>query len=207
MMTWLLIVLIAVSAVLAIAAHMQNSRRGIYIFKPLTTALIILLALLADGDSESYQILIIVGLLFSLAGDVFLMLPRDLFIAGLVSFLIAHLFYSVAFLKDGEISWLLLIPLLGFGGIMLAILWPHLGKLKTPVIVYVGVILIMGWLAVSRWLETDREGAALAALGALFFMASDTILALDRFRKPFGTARLLVLSTYYLAQTLIALSI
>ena len=80
-----------VSGLLCIRADYRQSQRQFFIFKPLTTALIILLALLAPLPANAdYKWLILAGLLFSLAGDIFLMLPRDRFIAGLISFLIAQ---------------------------------------------------------------------------------------------------------------------
>ena len=204
-----LLIAIALSAAITIGSEYTGWRRGVYIFKPLTTSLIILLALLADTDNGSYQTLIIVGLVFSLGGDVFLMWPEDRFVLGLVSFLIAHIFYIIAFATDadGGLNWSPLLPLVIFGGFMLWILWPGLGSMKGPVVAYMAAILVMGWLALSRWQGTDRPGVALAGIGAVLFIISDSILAVDRFRTKFLAARLLVLSTYFTAQTLIALSI
>src|SRR5258708_3354306 len=76
----------------------STSRWLVYVFKPLTTGLILLLALIASGpELARYQWAIVTSLAFSLAGDVFLMLPGDLFLAGLLSFLVAHIAYLVAF--------------------------------------------------------------------------------------------------------------
>src|SRR5690606_41962032 len=95
--------LTAVSACLAILGKYRGPGPLVYLFKPLTTVLILLLALLASPPvTPAYQWLIVLGLLFSLAGDVFLMLPRDRFVAGLVSFLIAHLFYIAAFAQQAD---------------------------------------------------------------------------------------------------------
>lgn len=74
-----------------------------YLFKPLTTALILLTALaLLDPVSHLYRILIGGGLLFLLAGDVFLMLPDDFFLWGLVSFLVAHVFLIAVFFEQNR---------------------------------------------------------------------------------------------------------
>ncbi len=155
-----------------------------------------------------YQGLIIAGLIFSLAGDVFLMLPSDQFIAGLVSFLIAHIFYILAFVLDagGAAVWWIL-PFLLYGAIIYSYLAPHVGKLRLPVIIYMLAILVMAWQALGRWLALGDMGGLLAFAGALLFVVSDSILALNRFRQPFRLARTLTMSTYYTAQWLIALSI
>jgi uncharacterized membrane protein YhhN len=68
------------------------------------------------------------------------------------------------------------------------------------------VILLMGLMALSRYVETKQSGSSLAACGALIFIASDSILAVDKFRGRFRLAQLLILSTYFTAQWLIALS-
>ena len=90
---------------------------------------------------------------------------------------------------------------------MLWRLWPTLGAMKIPVTVYIGVILIMAWQAANRWLETRDTAGALALFGAYLFVASDSVLAVDRFRGRIRYAPFWVLSTYFAAQLLIALSI
>lgn len=197
------------TAAFAIRAEMSHNRQQVYIFKPLTTLLIIGIALLGVGETTAvYKTLILIGLLFCLGGDIFLMLPAKYFIVGLVSFLIGHLFYIAAFVGDAgfQFSWWIA-PLLIFGGLIYSVLHPHLGSMRVPVITYIVVILLMAWQALGRWSQVPTSGALLAAIGAISFVISDSALALDRFRRPFPTARLLVLTTYWLAQWLIALSI
>ena len=201
--------LAAISAFLAIRAEYFGPRIKVYLFKPLTVLFIILIALQEkNAVSQAYRVAIIAGLLFSLAGDIFLMLPRDRFLQGLVSFLIAHICYIAAFITEGNraFSILSLLPFLVYGGLMMHALWPHLGKMRVAVVVYMLVILLMGWQAASRFLVTNQEGSLLAFTGALFFIASDSILALNRFKTGFRSAQAFILSTYFIAQWLIALS-
>ncbi|GAB4276279.1 MAG: lysoplasmalogenase [Candidatus Promineifilaceae bacterium] len=201
--------LIPLSAAAAIYGEYQPTRRLVYIFKPLTTALIILLALTGSGNVQpTYKWLIIGGLVLCLAGDVFLMLPERYFLAGLGSFLAGHWFYIAAFAASVGLvySWWLL-PLLIYGAVVYTLLHPHLGKMRAPVIAYVLTILLMAWQALGRWQVLASVPSLLAALGALFFVISDSVLALDRFRAKFGSARVIVLTTYWLAQWLIAYSV
>ena len=203
-----LTVLTIVSAALNILAEYRGPRRNVYIFKPLTVTFIILIAL--QSQPSVYKYMIVAGLLCSLAGDVFLMLPGDRFIPGLISFLIAHLFYIAAFTFDGALgrpSLLTAVALLLYGGVMLRLLFPHLGKMKVPVVVYMLVILSMVWQATNRWIETNSTGSLLGFAGAGLFAASDSILALNRFRHAFKSAQFLILTTYFTAQFLIALSV
>ena len=209
MLIGILTVLAAVSAALHIRAEYGGARERVYLFKPLTVIFIIAIAF--QSNASAYKHLILAGLVFSLAGDIFLMLPRDRFIAGLVSFLIAHLFYIAAFKMDGALvgpaSLLTAALLLVYGGVMLRLLFPHLGKMKVPVIVYMLVILMMVWQASNRFMNVRLMSGVTALAGACLFAASDSALALNRFRRGFTSAQLLILSTYYAAQWLIALSV
>jgi uncharacterized membrane protein YhhN len=170
----------------------------------------------ASRVSPRYRVLIATGLVFGLGGDVLLMLPGDWFIPGLASFLVGHLCYAAAFAGAGG-GWrgpgaAMLVG--SIGAAMLVILWPALGAVRVPVVLYVAVIAVMAWQAIARWQggvpdearDAARDGAALAAAGALVFMVSDGALALQRFRGDFNGGRALVLGTYWLAQFLIAAS-
>ena len=181
-----------------------------YIFKPLTTVLILALALLLpDEVSPLYRTLIAVGILFSLGGDIFLMLPRDAFVWGLASFLVAHLFYIAAYISRAglQMNWLLLAPFVLYVAVLLYLLLPHTGVVRVPVILYAVVLMAMGWQAAALWWAVRDTAALLAMAGALLFIASDSILALDKFRAPIPQRDLLIMSTYYGALLLIAWSV
>ena len=208
MLTSILTLLAILSASIHIRAEYRGPRQHIYIFKPLTMVFILLIAILGQATLPFYKYMIITGLVFSLAGDVFLMLPADRFVAGLVAFLIAHLFYIAAFASEiSALIWWPLVPAVIYGIVIYTILAPSLGKLKLPVLIYVVGILIMAWLAWERWSQTGQSGALLASVGAVLFVISDTILALNRFRGTFKPARALNLTTYFAAQRLIASSV
>jgi uncharacterized membrane protein YhhN len=198
------------SASLHIRAEYHGPRYHVYLFKPLTMIFILLIAVQAKKpDTSLYKVAIIAGLVCSLAGDVFLMLPADRFVAGLVSFLIAHLFYITAFTSGTgfSFSWRSLVLCIIYGIFLFNILSPHLGEMKLPVLVYMVVILVMAWQAWERWRQTGQSGALLAFLGAVLFVISDSALAINRFRGQYKSAQALILSTYFAAQWLIARSV
>ncbi|MGQ9813572.1 MAG: lysoplasmalogenase [Candidatus Roseilinea sp.] len=206
---------IALSATIAIAADYRGARRAVYVFKPLTTLLILLAAVLAPAPfTPLYQTLIVAGLLFSLVGDVLLMLPGDRFLPGLVSFLLAHVCYISAFVADAGLrvsAWI--VPCAACYIILMRILWPRADRMQAPVSIYGLVIVTMLWQAVGRAAAVSAmsasmlAGPAWAALGAALFVLSDFALAYNRFVRPFRAAQLLVLTTYWAGQLLIALSI
>lgn len=210
MLRGLLSVLVFGSALLHIRAEYKGPRVYVYVFKPLAMVFIILLALQGERpDASLYKYAIIAGLGFSLVGDIFLMLPVKRFIEGLVSFLVAHLCYIVAFsagIRLSFSSWLLALFLL-YVVIMFAILFPHLGKMKLPVLVYELVIVIMAWRAVERWAQIGDTGALLALAGAILFVISDSAWAINQFVRRYKSAQALILSSYFCAQWLIALSV
>jgi uncharacterized membrane protein YhhN len=205
--------LIFAAAVLVIHADYRGPRWQQYLGKPLATTLIFLLALSrAPYAGRIYALAILLGLLCSLAGDIFLMLPGDRFLAGLISFLLAHIAYIVAFATAPEarftlVSSLTLVPLIIYGGVIFGRLAPHLGSLRLPVFVYLLIIVAMAWCAVDRWRVAQTAPTGLSALGALLFVLSDSTLAWNRFIGQFKPAQAIVLGTYFTAQWLIALSV
>ncbi|MBD7908038.1 lysoplasmalogenase [Sporosarcina gallistercoris] len=129
------------------------------------------------------------------------------FMAGLATFLVGHLFYIAAFRKASRkpVPLIAAVPLL-FYGLFMAV-WiavPQLVSgelfLSVAIIAYMAVILLMGW-------EAIRTRLPLVITGALLFICSDSLLAIDRFVTPLPARDALVMITYYAAQTFIAASI
>ena len=200
---------------LAVAAAVLNSRAAslhlpsqVYLFKPLATLALVAIVLRAAGTSR-YRAWIAAGLVASLAGDILLMLPQGRFVAGLVAFLVAHLCYIRAFAIDGggvRAPLLPAVPAVAAAITMLVYLWPSLDAMRIPVACYVTAITVMSWQALARWWVRRTPDAALAAVGSLFFLASDAALAINRFAAPFAGAAIVVLGTYYAAQWALTLS-
>jgi len=205
--------LIIASAMLAIAAGSWalDQRALLFVFKPLTTLLVIVYAWPRSAGASRLRHWVLVGLALSLIGDVALMWPKPGFLPGLVAFLLAHLAYIVAFTRDTRFA---AAPAV-FGlyavvaGGLLALLWPGVpGPLRGPVLAYVGCLACMAAQAGARWrVHRDEAGALLrrrAAIGGALFVCSDALLAFDRFHAPLPAAGLWILSTYWLAQWCIA---
>lgn len=155
----------------------------------------------ADGR---FGVLLLAGLAASLAGDVFLMLSPKFFVPGLASFLVAHLFYIALFMQGVGLfpRRSALVATLGVGAAMYAFLWLSglPAGLRVPVGVYVVVIACMAAQAIGRAAVLGDGAARAVALGAVVFMLSDSLLALNRFVVPLPLASLWVLATYYIAQ-------
>lgn len=196
--------LLALAAVVTGAA---GPEWGHWIAKPLASVAMLLVA--AGGVPGSYRTLVMAGLVCALAGDVLLLASNGFFLAALILFLGTHLCYIGAFwpgvgFRSAAIARLVYLTL---GVAMVAALWPVLGPLlRVAIAVYAAFIVTMAGQAAARWAVLRTPLARSAGLGAVFFLLSDGMLALDRFRVQFPGARVAVLVTYYLAQWLIARS-
>ena len=179
-------------------------------FKPL--ALLVAITFIASRAMQTrargrFDLILLGALLASLVGDVLLMQSDAYFIPGLVAFLVAHGFYIALFLQDSPRfpSGRALLGTLGVGAAMLVWLWGGLTDpgLKIAVPVYVGVIALMAAQAIGRATVLRDARAWGVAVGALVFMLSDALIAVNRFVLPLPLAPLWILSSYYLAQCLI----
>lgn len=178
-----------------------------YAAKPLTLLALIVAAIALEPVSEPQRVMFVIALGFSLSGDIFLMLPGDRFIGGVASFLVAHLAYIVG-LRIGDTSALglvvgALVVVVFVGTVGLRILTAvrdAVPKLVTPVSAYVAVISVMVASAIAT-----REMLAIG--GAMIFMASDTLIAWNRFVQPLAWAPVTIMVTYHVGQALLVASL
>ncbi|NQT61855.1 MAG: lysoplasmalogenase [Candidatus Marinimicrobia bacterium] len=189
---------------------MKHLTKQTYLFKPLTLVIIILFAFFQVSEvSLFYKVMIISGLAFSMLGDIMLMLPTDKFLHGLASFLLAHILYISAFVSDSTfpVNYLYLIPLLIIGALILRTLLPRVGGKTVPVVLYSLILVMLLWQSIGRVELSYGHSSFVALIGSIFFISSDVALVLNRFIKKHKDSQLLILSTYYIAQLLIAYSI
>jgi uncharacterized membrane protein YhhN len=177
-----------------------------FVFKPLATLAIIAFALQRGAAQPLVRRWVLTGLFFSLAGDVALLWPEAGFLPGLVSFLLAHGAYLMAFTRVRALAaqWL---PFAGYAAVAAGVLWqlwPGVPPaLRAPVLLYVVCLAAMAAQAAVLWRSGEPRGAVLALGGALF-VASDALLASNRFASPLPLASLWILAPYWLAQWCIA---
>lgn len=156
--------------------------------------------------------LFILALLFSFAGDVFLLfefINPFLFIPGLLSFLITHILYIVYFLSIKPVrvsllrtaSWLWPVVIM-YTAVLLYLLLPKLGDLKIPVTVYALVITGMLLASLHIYKRVNPNCGRDFVLGALFFVVSDSLLAINKFYTPLPFS-FLIMVTYCIAQYLL----
>jgi len=177
------------------------------VFKPLTTLIVIAHAAARGHDGPpAVRRWVLAGLVLSLGGDVALLWPDQGFLPGLVSFLLAHLAYLIAFTRVQRLAArpAVFAVYAVIAGVILLQLWPGVpGPLRIPVVAYVVCLAAMAAQAAVLWRADVARGAVLALGGALF-LASDALLATNKFAGPLPLATLWVLASYWLAQWCIA---
>ena len=202
------LVLIGVSGLFAILFDLVDFSIGFYCTKPLTTLLILILPLRFPHDQlKAYRKTVLWGLLFCLSGDSFLLF-ESFFLYGLTSFLVGHLCFLYAFVKQQGFQWPLVpgIFLVSIASTILFLCYDNLGALLLPVLVYIGVILIMSWQGIALQRQNKHFTFRYVGWAVGLFLFSDAVLALNKFYIPFAYSGVLILSTYWLAISLIALS-
>lgn len=182
----LIATIVCALACLALVSAERSHHRARFVAKPVASAAFIIAGIGAPP-------LVVAGLVLGALGDVALLFDKG-FLAGLGVFLLGHLAYAVAF--PPTVPLWIVPPAIG-GVVALAWLWPHLGKMKLPVIAYVVAIVAM----VAGALATDN---LVLKLGAIAFFASDLSVARDKFVAKSWTNRAWGLPAYYGGQLLIA---
>lgn len=153
--------------------------------------------------------LFVVALAFSFLGDVLLISDAELnFMLGLASFLTAHILYIIIVIKQLAKSNLkdkiaAIIPFVGVFFGLIYLLIDTLGEMLIPVIIYGMVISIFGTVSFLNYRIEKSRNSLVLLFGALFFILSDSILAINKFYEPKGFYPIVIMITYISAQYLI----
>lgn len=205
-------------AIAELCGEFLNNQIIIYCTKPLLMIVLSLYYYFSTKEKKSkFSRLILLGLVFSIGGDTFLMFKgSNYFIAGLGCFLITHILYIAAFqnYKSSQIGflrekWWIITPFLIYLFGLLQYLWNDLADMMIPVIVYSAVICTMAIATLNLKNKMPKVIFSILFVGVLLFMFSDSVIALNKFKSamldiPFPN--LIIMVTYITAQYLIASS-
>jgi uncharacterized membrane protein YhhN len=195
-----------------LVAVQLNYKIAEYIFKPLIVIWLLAYFILQLRSVRSnLKKWIIAALLFSWLGDVLLMLQDDnslFFLLGLSAFLLAHIFYILFFhfiriKEDVKSRWYLLLIVVVYYILLIALLSPWLGDMKLPVRIYGIVISFMFMLAMHMLFIKNKNAGRWLMLGALLFVISDSVLAINKFYQSFEMSGIAIMLTYGPAQLFI----
>ena len=185
-------------------AKARSQRVLEYVCKPATMAGLIVAAGALDPatDAHTRRVWFVAALVFSLAGDVFLMLPQDLFVPGLAAFLVAHVCYLAGFWSSGPAGAALAVAV-----VVVVLVVAPLGRTILGAIARAGepgslrIAVALYMTVISAMLATAlATGNVLAAIGATLFVGSDSMIAWDRFVRPLAWAPVAIMVTYHLGQ-------
>jgi len=161
--------------------------------------------------------MVVISLIFCWAGDILLLYASTnevFFLLGLTAFLLGHICYIISFkiLSDYHsigkpISALFYLLPVVFAISLLIVLYPQLGEMAIPVIVYAIVISAMCAAAMWRWQKTTKSSFNLVIIGAVFFIISDSLIAINKFHTPLPGAAFQIMLTYIIAQYLIVIGL
>ena len=198
-----------VALALVLHGERRERTRQVLLSKPLASIGFLGVALTGQVYGRAFHVALFTALVFSFFGDVFLMWrSRGPFLAGLLSFLFAHIAFAAAFVLGGvDAVW--------FGGRVAVMLLVGLAvgtwilrhvedTMRGPVLAYMAIISLMVALAVGHF---GRNGQLAVPLGALAFYGSDISVARDRFLGAGFGNRLWGLPLYYLAQFVFAFTV
>ncbi len=206
------IILYWVAVIAGCIASEYNWRNTDLFVKPLLIPLLLLWVFL-DIAPGHRPFAIIAGLLFSWLGDILLMFDKEYpvcFIFGLAFFLITHILYTLYFLRQKKSTWKIseafwLIPVFGYAVVLVTYLYPNLGELKVPVLLYA---LVISFMLFSTLLFPDISGVkTFLVAGAVWFVTSDSLLAVNKFALAMPFASTFIRLSYALAQFLIVAAI
>lgn len=164
--------------------------------------------LFSENCFSSNKIFILFGFIFSLTGDIFL-LNKNNFVKGLLSFLIAHIFYIIFVLSTSQFQFTIIlfaITFLIFSTFYFAII-SKINSNKIFVIIYSLIILFLLWQSLEWTFPSPNNVNIIFLMGIISFVISDSVLAYNRFVKSFYLAQFVILFTYFAAQYLILISI
>jgi uncharacterized membrane protein YhhN len=205
------IIIFVLAAIVELSSKFLNVELAHLICKPmLMVALGFYYFFSTSASDRSHAVLAAIS--FSFIGDVLLMLP-DQFTGGLVAFLLGHVAYIVAYRQhrdeetenvlSGVHRMRLAFPIILAGTGLVIILYPVLGAMRLPVIVYAIVLCFMVLQALFRFGRTNVQSFWMVFAGAVLFMISDSTLAIDKFLDKIFYADFLIMLTYITAQYLI----
>jgi uncharacterized membrane protein YhhN len=212
MFYWLIFILL--SAVHLISIELGNDTVG-FISKALLMPTLALIVFKANIQIPKLKVQLLLALFFSWLGDLFLSKPDYVFfLLGLVSFLTAHIFYILIFTREskasGELTKVegnpaLIWPFVLYGVALLYLILPKLDDtvIKIAIFLYATIILAMAAQAFNRKSSVSKKSFIWVFAGAILFVLSDSMIAINKFVEPFDFARMAIMTTYIVAQAFI----
>ena len=202
-------ILFLLVAIVDVFAVINQNKSLEIIFKPLLMTTLVIVYLLSVKKANFW---LVSALFFSFWGDVFLLDKTNYFVFGLASFLIAHIMYikmTSNFLHKTSVvkKVTAAVPFIVLFTVLLYVIYPNLNEMLMPVIVYGIAISCFGTLALLNYQQKKSTENTWLLLGAILFIASDSLIALNNFYKPEVIFDITIITLYIVSQYLIVKSV
>lgn len=179
-----------------------------WLFKPVTLLLLLALAAQAPVLAPAGY-LIILGLVATMVADALLLLRDERMIYVIGAYFLSHLLYTIGFASQMSFTvfWPLPIMLLIIGVALIAVLWPRLAELRWPICTYVGMTVLMVWIAGEQYFARSNDHSFSLLAGTGFLLISTALWLISHFRYPFNAARAVIAASYFAGHFLIVRSL
>ncbi|NDL64564.1 lysoplasmalogenase [Acerihabitans arboris] len=179
-----------------------------WLFKPVT--LLLLLALAAQAPVLTVAgYLIILGLVATMVADALQLLTNERMMYVIGAYFLSHLLYTIGFASQMNFTvfWPLPIALLIIGAALIAVLWTRLAELRWPICTYIGMTLLMVWIAGEQYFARSTDNSFSLLAGASLLLLTTVLWLISHFRYPFGAAKAVIAASYFAGHFLIVRSL
>lgn len=179
-----------------------------WLFKPVT--LLLLLALAAQAPVLTVAgYLIILGLVATMVGDALLLLTNERMLYVIGAYFLSYLLYTIGFASQMTFTlfWPLPVMLLAIGAALIAVLWARLEELRWPICTYIGMTLLMVWIAGEQYFAHSTDNSLSLLAGASLLLLTTVLWLISHFRYPFGAAKAVIAASYFAGHFLIVRSL
>lgn len=179
-----------------------------WVFKPVTLLLLVAWAWQAPR-AHTTDYLILAGLVATLVGDALTLLPRQRMLYALGAFFLSHLLYTISFATNMTMSffWPLPVILLVVGAVVIASIWTRLEDLRWPISTFIGMTLVMVWMAAEQYLFRPGDYSFSLMVGAILLLLANIIGFISHYRRRFRADSALVAACYFAGHFMIVRSL
>lgn len=179
-----------------------------WVFKPVTLLLLLALAWQAPVLNTT-DYLILFGLLATLIGDALTLLPNRRMLYAIGAFFLSHLLYTLCFASNMTLTFFWPIPLavLIIGAALIATIWTRLEDLRWPICTFIGMTLLMVWLAAEQYFFRPTDYSFSLMVGTSLLLLANIVWLGSHYRRRFTADSAIVAACYFAGHFMIVRSL
>lgn len=179
-----------------------------WVFKPVTLLLLVAWAWQAPS-LRTTDYLILAGLVATLIGDALTLLPRQRMLYAIGAFFLSHLLYTISFAANMTMSffWPIPVVLLIIGVLLIATIWTRLGDLRWPISTFIGMTLVMTWMAAEQYFFRPTDYSFSLMVGASLLLLANIVWFISHYRRRFRADSAIVAACYFAGHFMIVRSL